>query len=121
MPPDQELSKPIMDALARAAAGNTAPSAVEPSTERVELRAKHLAFLDQVWTEPRVCPIDGTSQWGVGQPVESNLRVLEKDLTGPSGRVYVMLPVSCQHCGYTIFFHTGMLEGETRGAAEAEE
>ncbi|HVX41066.1 MAG TPA: hypothetical protein VHB25_15980 [Gemmatimonadaceae bacterium] len=99
---------PLASALAKAAA--------DPG---LALREKYQRILATVWRKPDNCPICDSSAWNLGDLVDVHVRGTPhpgtKDLaiaalggTGP--KVYVYIPVTCVYCGYTMFFHSGVLD-----------
>lgn len=87
----------------------------DPQQDSRSLREKYQAALELVWRKPDNCPICDSSAWNLGDLIDAPLRA--GDVWGRSfsfereGRkVYVYAPVTCLYCGYTIFFHTGVLD-----------
>jgi predicted nucleic-acid-binding Zn-ribbon protein len=76
------------------------------------LREKYLRVVQDVWKKPDDCPICDSTYWNIGDLVEARLRGTDTDvLEIPSTRkAYVYAPITCLYCGYTIFFHTGVLD-----------
>lgn len=77
---------------------------------RTELRQKYERVLKLVWAkQPDTCPICNTNLWNVGELVDAPLRNVT--VSAPQHReVYVYVPVTCLQCGYTRFFHSGILD-----------
>src|SRR5207244_11808240 len=82
--------------------------------ERLRLRARYQQALEVVWKKPDNCPICDSTWWNIGDIVDVPLRQV-----GPTGAwwgelrplsTYVYAPVICAYCGYTMFFHTGVLD-----------
>lgn len=65
-------------------------------------REGYKSILVKLWTEKSRCPFCGTDQWNIGDEVESPLR-------HKRGQAYVYSPITCLNCGYTAFFHTGIV------------
>lgn len=84
------------------------PQPSEPN----RLRAKYQEALQLVWRKPDNCPICDSNVWNIGGVVDVALRHPEFDprRTAPAPKVYVYVPVTCIYCGYTIFFHSGVLD-----------
>lgn len=83
--------------------------------ERQRLRDKYKLALETVWKKPDKCPICDSTFWNVGNLIDAPLRNLPT--VTPLAwygdferRAYVYAPVTCVYCGYTIFFHTGVLD-----------
>lgn len=106
---------------------------------RAELRAKYVATIRRLWKEPDDCPICKKNQWNIGDLVETQLRYLLPDQfptyeslvsralpVGPTAvaqpsriqQVYLYVPVTCLVCGYTLFFHSGVLDARAADIAE---
>ena len=90
------------------------------SDERERLRKKYLEIIQRLWTEPDTCPVCGSNTWDIGDLTEMPLRVVAMDLGLQGKPVYVYVPVACLKCGYTRFFHSGILDAraETRVSEE---
>lgn len=76
-------------------------------------RARYQKALEMVWRKPDNCPICNSTFWNIGDLVNAPLRPVVTDIaTALVGeeRAYVYAPVTCVYCGYTIFFHTGVLD-----------
>jgi hypothetical protein len=82
--------------------------------DRLRLRTKYQEALHQVWKKPDICPICDSTAWNVGDLVDAPLRDVSQLAwwggAEPRKRAYVYAPVTCLYCGYTIFFHTGVLD-----------
>jgi hypothetical protein len=85
--------------------------------QREQLRKKYLAAVEMVWRKPQNCPICDSTAWNLGDLVDARLRhppsqSIEEISAGkaPSTQVYVFVPVTCLYCGYTMFFHSGVLD-----------
>lgn len=95
------------------------------------MRNHYRQALELVWRKPHICPICDSSAWAVGELVDMSLRDQSRTASqnvgaGGSGagignrstgnvyfqppQVYVFVPVSCLYCGYTMSFHTGILD-----------
>lgn len=105
--------------LARAEA---ASAALSDDPQRT-VREKYQAILETVWREPDDCPICKSSAWNLGDLVDVHLRHTPQthDLLGAAlgnlvPQVYVYVPVTCVYCGYTLLFHSGVLD--VRGSEE---
>ncbi len=86
------------------------------------MREKYQAALEMVWREPDNCPICGSTAWNLGDLVDVPVRHVEPpehlwDVTAK--RAYVYAPVTCLYCGYTMFFHTGVLDVRTTEEVKA--
>src|SRR5438477_623514 len=96
--------------LARAAAQSASP---DPT---LHIREKYQAAIERVWRRPDNCPICDSSAWNVGELVDVPLRgmsvstSLAAAASGLMPKVYVYVPVTCVYCGYTLFFHAGVLD-----------
>jgi hypothetical protein len=87
---------------------------------RQELRAKYQSSLELVWKEKDECPVCKSQAWNVGDLVDVALRetsqtattvdTFARGLLNQPPQVYVYVPVTCLYCGYTIFFHSGVLD-----------
>lgn len=90
----------------------------QPETDedraRRQLRQRYAATIRRLWVEPDDCPICGSNTWGTGDLIQSQLRPplspLAQLLSGPPPQVYVYVPVTCNICGYSMFFHSGVLD-----------
>lgn len=88
----------------------------DPSPElstRMALRAKYQRIIDELWTNlPDVCPVCSSTAWSVADLIETPVRLAARDLLvqSQSPQVYVYVPVTCLQCGYTRFFHSGVLD-----------
>lgn len=93
------------------------PSSPKYDQLRDDRVAKYRSYLGIVWKKSDNCPICDSTYWSLGDLVDGPLRfpTLEASIRG-SKSAYVYVPVSCLYCGYTIFFHTGILD--TRGTEE---
>jgi predicted nucleic-acid-binding Zn-ribbon protein len=101
------------DALARAAAARAALEKPGELQKRTQLREKYQRAINRLWQPQTPCPICGTNLWTVADVVEVPIRNVSADLafalaTNRQGYVYV--PVGCTNCGYTMFFHSGVLD-----------
>ena len=83
--------------------------------ERQLLREKYQKALGMVWRLPDNCPVCDSTFWNIGDLVDVALRNLP--IVTPLAwrgdfphRAYVYAPVTCLYCGYTLFFHTGVLD-----------
>jgi hypothetical protein len=98
------------NALARALTGST------PADPAHALRENYQRILEYVWRKPDNCPICDSTSWNIGDLVDVPLRGVPQGmdlaaaLSSRSPRVYVYVPVTCVYCGYTIFFHSGVLD-----------
>jgi predicted nucleic-acid-binding Zn-ribbon protein len=82
-------------------------------TERERLRNKYQAVIARLWQKPSACPICGTDNWSVSDLVDVPIRDVAPDLAWAIANIkqaYVYVPVGCTNCGYTIFFHSGVLD-----------
>jgi predicted nucleic-acid-binding Zn-ribbon protein len=91
--------------LARAAAAGD-PAA----TVRQELRDKYREAIELVWKEPQDCPVCKSTAWSVGDLVDITVRNVESNVMRWPSPVYVYVPVTCLYCGYTLHFHSGVLD-----------
>lgn len=91
----------------------------DPSPElraRLALRAKYQRIIDELWTnQPDVCPVCSSTAWSVADLIQTPVRMVSPDMLGFGGefqnpQVYVYVPVTCLQCGYTRFFHSGVLD-----------
>ena len=76
---------------------------------RQGIRDKYLKALEMVWRKPTNCPVCDSTSWAIGDLVDAPLRQLDGVARWPSP-VYVYLPVTCDYCGFTHFFHSGVLD-----------
>jgi predicted nucleic-acid-binding Zn-ribbon protein len=72
--------------------------------ERERLRSKYQDTIDRLWTKSRQCPICRTDNWNVADLVDVTIRGIAP------AQAYVYVPVGCTNCGYTMFFHSGILD-----------
>jgi hypothetical protein len=90
------------------------------------LREKYQSLLELVWRKPDNCPICDSSAWNVGDLVDVQLRHAQDQdavinaLAGTGRKVYVYVPVTCVYCGYTLFFHSGVLDTRDAEVVKAE-
>jgi predicted nucleic-acid-binding Zn-ribbon protein len=90
-------------------------STTSESQARQQLRERYAATLRRLWIEPDDCPICGSNAWNTGDLIQTQLRLvasmtaLEAALMDQP-QAYVYLPVTCVICGYSMFFHTGVLD-----------
>jgi hypothetical protein len=89
----------------------------EQQQARAALRQKYAETIRRLWIEPDDCPICGSNSWNTGDLVQTQLR--EVPLLQPlaaaiteqlTAQVYVYVPVTCVICGYSMFFHSGVLD-----------
>jgi predicted nucleic-acid-binding Zn-ribbon protein len=82
---------------------------------RAALREKYAATIRRLWIEPDDCPICGSNAWNTGDLIQTQLRLaaswsaIESALMDQP-QAYVYIPVTCVICGYSMFFHTGVLD-----------
>jgi hypothetical protein len=71
------------------------------------LKVKALEYLLSVWPEEKqVCPICSGTDWGVSDTAVIPRRGGAEITSGPDlTRVYPVVPVNCQTCGYTFFLN----------------
>jgi hypothetical protein len=81
------------------------------------LREKYQRILQTVWRKPDNCPICDSSAWNIGDLIDVHVRhtpqshdQLAAALGGITPQVYVYVPVTCVYCGYSLFFHSGVLD-----------
>jgi predicted nucleic-acid-binding Zn-ribbon protein len=82
---------------------------MDPPEERKKQRDQALAWLNQHWGEPRICPFCGSNNWNIGDLVVAPLAGSQLE-----GWVSVFFPVTCLVCAYTRFFDAivmGIVEG----------
>jgi predicted nucleic-acid-binding Zn-ribbon protein len=90
------------------------------ATERLRLRQRYQAAIQLVWRQPDNCPICDSTAWNIGDLVDAPLRTVVPDIMDLAPKqVYVYVPVSCLYCGYTIFFHSGILDVRTDETVKA--
>jgi predicted nucleic-acid-binding Zn-ribbon protein len=88
----------------------------EQEAARAAQRDKYAATIHRLWVQPDDCPICGSNAWNTGELIQTQLRdmptlqPLAAALMGQSAQVYVYVPVTCVICGYSIFFHSGVLD-----------
>lgn len=101
----------------------------KPKTEqeaRAAARKKYAATLQRLWIKPDDCPICGSNAWNTGELIQTPLRNVASVSPlaaalmsqGPA-EAYVYLPVTCVICGYSMFFHTGVLDVRDEEAVKA--
>ena len=123
-----EDTKPTTGKIAQGKAGRIAKGTTGRVTKRVGLpyetgeptptpaemrqanRDKYRAAVEQVWVQPHNCPVCDSTAWAVGDVVESPIRNLVPNPEMWVGEVYTFVPVTCLFCGYTHFFHSGVLD-----------
>ena len=76
------------------------PPSTEESNARAE-RARH--WLDRHWASPWQCPICHSVEWAIQDVVE--LKVWAGGGVTIGGPSYVMFPVMCRVCAYTLLFN----------------
>lgn len=88
-----------------------------PPDPQKQLREKYQGILEMVWREPDECPICRSSAWNIGDLVDVHVRhtpnthdQIAAALGGVLPQAYVYVPVTCLYCGYTLFFHSGVLD-----------
>jgi predicted nucleic-acid-binding Zn-ribbon protein len=103
------------DATVAGATAKATASVQSEEQDRFAIREKYAATLRRLWIEPDNCPICGSNAWNIGDLIQTPLR----ELVGRSAviaqlaslpQAYVYVPVSCVICGYTMFFHSGVLD-----------
>jgi predicted nucleic-acid-binding Zn-ribbon protein len=89
----------------------------EEDRARAALREKYAATLRRLWVEPDDCPICGSNVWNTGELIQAPLRNVASVsplaaalMSQPAAQAYVYIPVTCVICGYSMFFHTGVLD-----------
>jgi predicted nucleic-acid-binding Zn-ribbon protein len=93
----------------------------KPKTEqeaRAALREKYAATIRRLWIQPDDCPVCGSNAWNTGDLIQMPLRdvggratVIDMLATEVRPKqAYVYIPVTCVICGYSMFFHTGVLD-----------
>ncbi len=89
---------------------------------RAASRDKYAAILDRLWKVPNTCPVCGSGEWNVGDLVEVPLRLIGPVpiIESVPRQAYIYVPVGCLTCGYTMFFHSGILDQRAE-EAEGEE
>lgn len=84
---------------------------MDESQARQQKREQYQAALGIVWKKPDICPICDSTAWNIADLVDVPLRNIEEVVFPVSNkRAYVYAPVTCLYCGYTLFFHTGILD-----------
>jgi predicted nucleic-acid-binding Zn-ribbon protein len=119
---DKEIKAPPAEATA------SAPAPTVEQRARANLREKYSATIRRLWVhEPDDCPICGSNFWTIGDAIDAPLRRVAppdaraaiiaqlggtqlSSATYEEPQVYVYVPVSCLICGYTVFFHSGILD-----------
>jgi hypothetical protein len=71
--------------------------------QREQIRARTVEWLDKRWPLPRACPIDGNTNWAIGDVIEAPLDQGGSVIVG--GPTYLFVPVSCTTCGHTYLFN----------------
>jgi hypothetical protein len=81
---------------------------------RQNLREKYQAALEMVWRRPDNCPICESTFWNIGDLIDVPLRIHDMapgfSFDPKPREAYVYVPVTCVYCGYSIFFHSGVLD-----------
>jgi hypothetical protein len=104
--------------------GMSQPEQDPQQQERMRLRAQYQEALELVWKKPDNCPICDSTAWNLGDLIDAPLRQVsslgwwEMD-PHEEKRAYVYAPVTCLYCGYTIFFHKGVLDVRTTEEVKA--
>jgi predicted nucleic-acid-binding Zn-ribbon protein len=89
----------------------------EQQKARAALRQKYAETIQRLWVEPDDCPICGSNAWNTGDLVQA--QVLDVPLLQPlaapvteqlTAQAYIYVPVTCVICGYSMFFHSGVLD-----------
>jgi hypothetical protein len=96
---------------------DSAPGETDEDRERRQSRNRYLVTLDKMWKGSRECPICKDDNWGIADLIEAPIRNLTADVLAGivhERQGYVYVPVGCLTCGYTMFFHSGVLD--SRGA-----
>jgi predicted nucleic-acid-binding Zn-ribbon protein len=102
------------------------PISPQEAQARAALREKYARTIERLWKEPDDCPICGSNVWNLGDLIQARLRdidvplTLEEALVERPPQVYVYVPMSCLQCGYTIFFHTGILDVRDQETIKSE-
>lgn len=83
--------------------------------QQLAMRDKYQGALQMVWRKPDNCPICDSTAWNLGDLIDAPLRAADVwrqsfSFQNEPRKVYVYAPVTCLYCGYTIFFHTGVLD-----------
>jgi predicted nucleic-acid-binding Zn-ribbon protein len=100
------------------------PMAIDPNkpadrdiAERSAMRDKYLRVIEELWTNrPDECPICKSTAWTIADLVQASVRpTVSGEIFGiathlQTPQVYVYVPVTCLQCGYTLFFHSGVLD-----------
>src|SRR2546423_670116 len=100
---------------------------------RAELRERYAASIRRLWRHPDDCPICGSNSWNIGDLIQTPLRdiaqinardaiIAQLASTGSPRlpQVYLYVPVTCLVCGYTLFFHSGVLDIREEEEVEIE-
>jgi predicted nucleic-acid-binding Zn-ribbon protein len=99
---------PRLDAVAQNLMAGQSP---DEHRARQEAREKYAEILQRLWKQPETCPICGETDWSLLDLVEIPIRDLVPTLRIELQRKgYVFVPVGCVRCGYTMFFHAGVLD-----------
>lgn len=88
---------------------------MDESTSETEaqrhIREKYEAVINRLWKKSDDCPICGSNVWNVADLIEAPVRNITVGAQLVYGKkCYVYVPLTCIQCGYTILFHTGVLD-----------
>jgi predicted nucleic-acid-binding Zn-ribbon protein len=89
----------------------------EQQKAQAALRQKYAETIRRLWIKPDDCPICGSNAWNTGDLIQTQLRdvapipeLYTALMDQPPAQAYVYVPVTCVICGYSMFFHTGVLD-----------
>lgn len=89
---------------------------MDENQAREAARDRYLLVLKRLREKPLSCPYCETEEWGIADLVEVPIRIQEPSIaTGIMPRQsFVYVPLGCLNCGYTMYFHSGILDGQAR-------
>src|SRR6266567_3125821 len=108
------------DAIIRAL---SQPETPEDQARR-QLRETYASTIRRLWIKPDDCPICGSNTWNMGDLIQTQLRLVASLSAVEAAlmdqpQAYVYVPVTCVICGYSMFFHTGVLDVREEEAVKA--
>ena len=90
-----------------------------PSEAEKQARSQRaLAWITSHWPAPQLCPICGSQSWVINDLVE--MRPYLGGSLHVGGPLFVMVPVMCRVCTYTLLFNavaSGVLERQAPAAS----
>lgn len=83
--------------------GRPLPQGAPDAAEKQAQSERALAWLTSHWPAPQICPICRSQSWAINDLIE--MRPYAGGALIMGGPLYVMVPVMCRVCQYTIFFN----------------